>query len=118
MGSMINASCECGYEKNMSLGGGMMNFNTRCNFPFYCEGCNILFEDNIFNEKIICPNCHKGDIYSYDTAKACGSVGEKTVFDWNVGNEIGRKLLLTDGDYICPSCHKFSLRFEDVGCWD
>lgn len=119
MGSILRAHCDCGYNADdLLLGGGRMDFTTNCNFPYYCEDCSILFEANAFEETVICPKCHKDQAYSYDTKKACGSAGEKIVFDWNVMSQIGRTLVLTDGSYICPSCHKFRLRFFESGFWD
>jgi len=119
MGQMINAKCECGFETDvMCLGGGMLNFMTECAFPFYCEECSFLFEGNIFDKSILCPKCHKADIYPYDSKKAYATLGKKNVFNWRVVDEIGRVLVLTDGNYICPSCRKFSLKFFDVGNWD
>lgn len=119
MGSIISAHCDCGFNRDeMGLGGGMMDFTTNCSFPYYCEDCNMLFEGNALSEKVTCPTCHKEHVYSYDTKKACGSIGEGIVFDWNVKSQIGRTLVLTDGKYICPNCHKFNLRFFQSGFWD
>ena len=118
MGSIIGAHCDCGYEKGkMFLGGGMMNFTTQCNFPHYCEECNILFEANLFEKERLCPECGKEKVIAYDDERACKSEGT-VVFSWDVEDEIGRKLKLTDGEYICPGCGKFSLTFFDIGRWD
>lgn len=116
MGTMIDASCECGYEtKMMFLGGGMYNYTTECSFPFYCVDCSILFVSNMFDKKTVCPKCHKTVVYPYDSEKAFDTAGKDTVFHWNARD---KKLVLTDGNYICPACRKFSLKFFDVGCWD
>lgn len=118
MGSIIGASCDCGYEKSeMFLGGGMANFNTYCNFPHYCEDCRTLFEADLFDKSRSCPRCKKRNVIAYDDERACKIEG-KNVFSWNVQEEIGRNLNLTDGSYICPACGKFNLTFFDIGCWD
>lgn len=119
MGSIINAHCDCGFDKNeMFLGGGMMNFMKYCNYPFYCENCSILFEGNVFDKKLKCPKCNKDHVSSYDTKKTYSSEEKETVFDWNVMDEIGRKLELTDENYFCPGCREFTLRFSNCGSWD
>lgn len=118
MGSIISAFCDCGYEKpEMFLGGGMSNFTTYCNFPHYCEDCHTLFEFNLFEKNILCPECGSKKVFGYDHKKACKEEGN-VVFSWNVGNEIDRELKLTDGKYICPRCKKFNLSFCKIGNWD
>jgi hypothetical protein len=118
MGSIISAHCDCGYEiAEMFLGGGMMDFTTRCYFPHYCGERKTLFEANVFEKEIQCPECGKEGAISYDDERICESEG-KIVFSWNVEDEIGRELELTDGKYICPGCGKFSLRFLNIGDWD
>jgi hypothetical protein len=112
MGSIISAICGCGYENTMPLGGGMENFTTYCNFPFYCEECRILFEENAFEEQVSCPKCKGTKTDPYD--KKCLQEGT-SVFEWDVGD---RELILTNGNHICPKCGDYSLTFEEAGCWD
>jgi Zn finger protein HypA/HybF involved in hydrogenase expression len=112
MGSIIKAYCDCGYENTMPLGGGMKNFTTYCNFPFFCEECRILFEENLFEEQMLCPKCKGTKTIPYD--KKCLQKGT-SVFEWNIGD---RELTLTDGKYVCPECGNSTLTFEDEGCWD
>jgi len=96
----------------------MRNFTTYCNFPHYCRECEILFEANLFEKgERLCPECGKNKVIPYDDKRAFKSEG-KEVFSWNVKDEIGRELKLTDGKYICPNCRKFSLMFSDIGSWD
>jgi len=116
MGSIISARCECGYKKEeMFIGGGFCHDNI--NFPHYCLECKILFEANLYDKKILCPECGTSNIIAYDNTKAY-KTKENDLFTWNAEDEIGRKLLLTDGKYICPGCGKYSLKFYDDGCWD
>jgi ribosomal protein L37AE/L43A len=53
-----------------------------------------------------------------DTSEMRSSVGENIVFEWNIIDKIGRILVLTDGNYLCPSCKKYKLRFKSAGFWD
>ena len=117
MGSIVKALCGCGYEKEMHLGGGMRNFTTHCNFPFLCPHCAIMFEGNLSRKSIPCSRCKATNGIPYDSDLACRRKGKK-VFDWDIEDQIGRRLELTDGDYLCPGCGKFTMTFVDVGCWD
>ncbi len=117
MGSVVKAKCDCGYRREMALGGGMMNFTTLCNFPCYCDTCSDLFEANLFLQKISCPECGGTDTRPYDDDGLCSKRGSP-VFSWTAQEKLGRELILTNGEYLCPKCGRFSLRFEDVGCWD
>jgi len=117
MGSIIQAHCDCGYQREILLGGGMMNFTTYCNFPAYCSKCKGLFEANLFKKELECPDCENNDALPYDDDSLCKQKS-KPVFDWNVQDEIGKYLELTDGKYLCPKCSQYTMSFRHVGCWD
>ncbi|MFC2172120.1 hypothetical protein ACFLU6_05750 [Acidobacteriota bacterium] len=117
MGGIVKAQCQCGYEREMLLGGGMSNFTTHCNFPAYCRDCEDLVEVNLLQKKTSCPKCKGRDITPYDDDSMCQEKGEP-VFSWNVQEELGGELILTDGRYLCPNCGEFSLCFQEAGCWD
>jgi hypothetical protein len=117
MGSIITARCDCGYGEEMYLGGGMLDFTTRCTFPLFCANCKILFKGNLFEKRIVCPECKSEGAIPYDNDQLCHRRGQK-VFDWRLEREIGRDPELTDGEYMCPKCGQFTMTFEDVGCWD
>jgi hypothetical protein len=116
MGSIVKAKCACGFEKEFTLGGGYSG--TDCNFPIYCVHCNILFEGNVLDKNLICPSCKTKDVLLYDNEQLCKKKGTEEVFDWNMEEEIGKILILTDGKYWCPECKSFCLSFSDEGCWD
>ena len=117
MGSIVKAECGCGFEKEMSLGGGMRTFATHCNFPFFCSVCAIMFEANLLKTKIVCPKSKATNSVPYDSDRICLRKGQ-VVFDWNIPDDTGRRLELTDGDYWCPSCGRPTMTFLDMGCWD
>ena len=117
MGSIVSAACDCGYETEICVGGGMRNFTTHCSFPLYCPTCRSLFEGNPFEKKIACPRCGAERALPYDSDQLCHRRGQE-VFEWNGGDEIGRRLELTEGDYLCPKCGRFAMTFVHVGCWD
>ena len=118
MGTIIRAECRCGFQKEMCLGGGMLNFTKHCAFPMYCGQCKILFEANLFRKRIPCPSCRgTRDVVPYDDERVCRSKGEE-VFQWATEDKIGRDLALTGGKYLCPQCGQFTLSFLMAGCWD
>lgn len=112
MGSMVKAHCGCGYTKELHLGGGLLNFTTQCNFPFYCTKCKILFEGNLFDKKILCLKCGTTKILPYDSDKLCRKEGR------NVKDKNRRLLELGDWEYICPKCGRYTMLFRGIGHWD
>jgi hypothetical protein len=51
--------------------------------------------------------------------KLIGEIGENEIESWNMEEDLGRELILTDGTYFCPSCEEFKLRFKPgMLCWD
>jgi hypothetical protein len=102
MGSSVNAECDCGYhEEDLLIGGGMMNFMSFCGFPVYCKSCQSL------------------EVLAYDDQSLSKGKGKNVVADWNMIERLGRKLVLTDGKYFCPSCQKFGLSFRESDVlWD
>lgn len=119
MGSSVNAQCKCGYEAELLIGGGMNNFTTFCSFPVFCKNCQQLQSANLLDKYPNCPRCQSREIVAYDENELQQTPGENIVTSWNISDELGRILQLTDGEYFCPSCKEFSLRFEEGGiCWD
>jgi hypothetical protein len=115
MGSLVTASCDCGYSVSLQLGGGMANFEALCLFPVYCHACHALVEANVLDSPIICPGCGGSDVVAYDAPDLIGEPGKQEVFSWHIR---GRSLYLSSGCYLCPECQQMRLRFEDAGCWD
>ena len=119
MGSQVTAMCRCGLEVNVLIGGGMANFTTTCYFPCLCEACHKIVQVNLLAKTKQCPKCKSPALISYDDPRLSESPGTRVVADWNVQEQLGRYLMLTDGNYMCPKCNKMSLRFRDSGSlWD
>lgn len=119
MGSQVTATCRCGLEVNVLIGGGMANFTTTCYFPCLCEACHNIVQVNLFAKGKQCPKCKSPVPISYDDPRLSESPGERAVAEWNMQEQLGRELMLTDGNHMCPKCSKMSLRFRDSGlCWD
>ena len=119
MGSAIRAKCECGYDQEFPIGGGMSNFQELCLFPCLCRGCKSIVPANLLQKPLACPECKDQRITPYDQGELCKQEGRSEVASWTLGGQYGRELKLTDGAYYCPSCNSFRLTFEDTGlCWD
>lgn len=118
MGTMVNASCDCGYSSRLSLGGGRTTFETNCWFPVYCRACRMLEEANLLAQPITCPSCGASDVVPYDAPELIGTPGGEEVFSWNMTARLGRTLHLTDGRYLCPACQTTQLQFQYAGRWD
>jgi Zn finger protein HypA/HybF involved in hydrogenase expression len=119
MGTSVTATCPCGKNTEIMIGGGMNNFTKTCYFPCFCGNCHAVVQANLLDEQIKCPHCKTNKIIPYDDPKLAGKAGKNIVESWNVEKQLGRKLILTDGKYRCPHCDQITLRFMsgDV-LWD
>ena len=119
MGSQVKAACKYGYEENFMIGGGMQNFQTFCAFPALCKKCNRIVSANLLRNPPECPKCHSTDVVAYDQSERRKRKGRHAVAAWNVEEQLGRKLELTDGRYFRPACNSFDLGFRETGFhWD
>jgi hypothetical protein len=119
MGSQVIAKCSCGLETEIMIGGGMENFMTTCYFPCLCENCHNVIQVNLLAKRRRCPRCKKSNPIPYDDPRLSKTPGKNFVAEWNMQDNLGRVLVLTDGKFKCPKCGKMSLEFTDSGlCWD
>lgn len=119
MGSSIRARCQCGYHASSLIGGGRNNFERTCYFPCLCESCQAIVEANLFARSVRCPQCHGQAVVPYDDPALAGTPGEGVIEEWNTLDKLGRSLKLTDGNYKCPKCSLFTLKFTSGGLlWD
>jgi len=118
MGSEVTATCQCGLNVSILIGGGMSDFTTTCYFPCLCETCHNIVQVNLLAKTRQCPECKSTALIAYDDPRLSESPGQHAVAEWNMQGQLGRELMLTDGDYMCPKCNKFSLSFEESCLWD
>jgi len=108
MGSIYDASCDCGFEKDVKVGGGRESFHKNSVFPFYCATCGMV-SVNVAKLKpectsTDCPKCGTPDAVQYGVSpvsKKTGSVALK----W------GNRQAKASGN-LCPSCKKMTLKFS------
>lgn len=116
-GSMITATCPCGYEKSMAIFGGRANFQTHCAFPALCSVSGEMILVNVLDPDTPPKECPEGGFTLYsDPTLRQGEEGE-TVVSWYIKSQ-DRVLLLTDAAYLCPQCREYRLRFRLTGMWD
>jgi hypothetical protein len=119
MGASVHVRCKCGYQAdNLPIGGGMSDFQFSCSFPVFCTGCQRLVLANLLDTPPTCPDCRGAGVLPYDCQELQRRAGEEVV-SWNMNNELGRVLTLTDGEYFCPSCREYNLSFRKAHLmWD
>jgi predicted RNA-binding Zn-ribbon protein involved in translation (DUF1610 family) len=123
LGSILLAKCKCGYvSSEIYAGGGFLNSDTLCRVPAMCQTCGEVVEVNLLESDTKCPKC-KGNVSIYsnkalfkDSIKVRRENKRPDIFDWSIKGKIN--FILSDFLYFCPKCKKYSLRFEDTGCWD
>jgi hypothetical protein len=112
MGQIVTAKCSCGYSAaELPIGAEMANFIFYCAFPVLCRDCQDLVISNVLQ-------CGGDDIIAYDNNQLLKKEGENLVAWWNVSDKIGRVLVLTDGEYLCPACNKYHMTFRPSTVWE
>jgi len=112
MGSQIIARCDCGVEASILIGCGEGGPQP-CYFPCLCDNCHGVVQVDLLEEQIRCPQCESTKVIPYDDPKLSMRSGRTTVTEWNMAEELGRKLKLSDGKYRCPRCNQMTLQFTD-----
>lgn len=101
------------------VGGGMINFQTYCGAPAYCDTCADVVEANYFDDRPVCPKCKESITFYNDPTlrRKKNKISKRTtlVFSWT----LRKTFKLFDTEYRCPKCSRFRLKFSDAGiCWD
>lgn len=110
MGSSHMAHCKCGFEEEITVGGGRHNFHKVSLFPHYCANCGLV-QANIAKTEakgIVppCPKCGNNDLHEYGTKTVCVPVaGNAVAIDW------GTYHAMEQGN-LCPACRQMTLVFD------
>lgn len=123
MGNIYKLTCECGYTKECSLGGGLSARNIdvikrvfsedepKNFFKFYDIGCVMRY--GLERKAAICPVCQ--ELYDIETLRYELVDGSQ--------KEIVQKCPVCSGelelgtDLTCPKCAN-ALKIEEIGHWD
>jgi len=82
MGTIIKATCQCGFESwNIFAGGGFTNFMPDLAAPAFCKKCKALVVSNYLSKKPKCPKC-KGKIVFYNDKTLREEDSREDVFTW------------------------------------
>jgi len=112
MGSIIRAVCKsCGYEKELKLGGGKLDFHYYCAFPALNKTMKQIEERNIYQRDRDKKNPSHILFYDDKTLIDKKSIRSKDHLQWG-------KYTLYDANYYCPKCKKFDVKFHFWGCFD
>jgi len=124
MGTLLKATCECGFESDyIYLGYGMLGFGSYCNAPAVCLNCNLFLEKDYYKKYSKCPTCRKKVVFYNDPSvqkeksKKAGNEEKSYDFNWGTPNE-EKYFYLPDTYFYCPACHKMTMKFSFAGCWD
>jgi hypothetical protein len=76
---------------------------------------------NLLAKELRCPRCGGDHVTPYDDPALRESIGVEQVWSvasWDMSQQLGRELELTNERYRCPQCGAMSLRFEMCALWD
>ena len=142
MGSLVQANCNrCNFSKDLQLGAGRRTFKETAMWPVWCTACGNLSVANHKKPSLVCAECGSNDVKRSEDPEVWSGDGQSSAaLTWSLGTEKGEPiernwferllgrppkyrikyidLRLTDGTYLCPSCKKFSLRFQLIGLFD
>lgn len=99
MGSILCATCSCGYVRDGILAGSGRDPNDEF-LPGHCAHCNEVVSVRTNRPRLRCSRCgRKPEVYRlYDPA--------------------GLDEQFEDLPHPCPRCRQVALRFDFVGIWD
>ena len=119
-GTILKASCPCGYRlNNIYAGGGFANFRTVCAVPAHCATCKTMEIVNWLDDAPKCGTCRERPVFYNDPSlqeKLPAGSKPKIVFSWNTDKK--GEFVLPDINYRCPRCGRLTLRFTMTGMWD
>jgi len=106
MGSKHTATCECGYSKEIVVGGSRNSFTTHSYFPYFCKKCGVV-DVNVEAETIYCPECNSVEVEQYGLSK----VSDLSLNQTNQRLQYFSRKAFEDGN-LCPKCLKFKMKFS------
>lgn len=121
MGSVHQAYCKCGFNKEISVGGSRRTFLDDSSFPYYCEDCGIVSVNVAkilyHNELAICPICGRSDIAQYGKHPVSIEMDSIIQSDTTIQNRTAlnwRSFYSKAYGNLCPNCMDMTLYFEPM----
>lgn len=120
MGSSLQATCSCGYEEYLDVGGGFEDLGAKCLAPVMDAKASRVRARNYWGPRV--KNGKSGSLTFYDQPSlrdpSAAWDDAEIVFAWSSSDE-RPQFILRDGRFLCPKCRAFKMRFEDAGImWD
>lgn len=107
MGSIIRASCACGFSTEFFGGSRRGNHHALCMAPARCNSCRTLQADNYLSHDARCPACGAAVvIYNAPGLQAGPAPAGPHPTDFALPRSGCR----------CPACGSFNLYFEPLSC--
>ena len=105
MSSKHNATCQCGFETEVEVGGYMKTYLECSYFPYYCSTCGLVHA-NIQLAVPVCPDCASAEIKQYGKPPVSipTDSSPKTLCAWDYTAS-------AEGN-LCPSCKQMTLVFH------
>ena len=116
-GTIVSASCPCGYSKKLSLFGGRRNFKTVCLFPALDTTKHDIALYNVFEYPDTEQSPGPPGLISYASPRLMPEHPSEAVAFWRI-QSLGKTLTLYQGGYVCPRCGQRTMTFRSVGFWD
>ena len=120
MGSIHEASCECGFQKEVTVGGGRHSFRDKSSFPFYCTHCGMVnvnvaqLADGITETS--CPTCGAAGAVQYGVPPVSMHDTRPKLVNFRVRKKQAAlqwwKREASESGHLCPACHKMTLKFS------
>ena len=116
-GTIVSASCPCGYSKKLSLFGGRRNFKTVCLFPALDTTTHDIALYNVFEYPDTEKSLGPPGLISYASPRLMPEHPSEAIAFWRI-QSLGKTLTLYQGGYVCPRCGQRTMTFRSVGSWD
>ena len=101
MGEMFTAQCSsCGFECNVTVGGGMYTHRTRSMFPALCGACKGIVSANVVPKPPVCDTCNGTDLVLYGAATRDPADADGAGFKGEL-----------EGRHLCPACKTYHFEF-------
>lgn len=116
-GTIVTASCPCGYSKTVSLFGGRRNFKTVCMFPALDKAKHDITLYNVFDYPDAENSPGPPGLISYASPRLMPEHPSEAVAFWRI-QSLGKTVTLYKGGYVCPRCGRRTMTFRSIGFWD
>lgn len=90
----------------------MSDFMHHSSWPIYCDACDDMTSANLVSDPLRCGSCGSEKITKYDRTHLVRG-GKVEIDSWG-------KDTISDGNYLCPRCKQYSLRFggDNIAIFD